>query len=80
MTQFRSALFVIALGTLGAVLSVTSLLISQTDVARNGVGHLIAQQLPILIFVAGMGFGVGALIAMAWLITQRLFGPDIPRA
>jgi hypothetical protein len=80
LTQFRSALLVIALGILGAGLSVTSLLMSQTDAARNGVGFLIANQLPILIVVSAMGFGAGALVAIAWLVTQRLFGPDVPRA
>lgn len=80
MTQFKSALLVIALGTLGAGLSVTSLLMGETDVARNGVAHLVANQLPILIVVSAMGFGVGALVAIAWLVTQRLFGPDVPRA
>ena len=80
MIQHRATLLVIVLGALGAGISVILLLISQTDVALTGVGNLIAEQLPVLVFVAGMGFGAGVLVATLWLITQRIFAPDAPRA
>ena len=78
MLRFKSTLLILALSTLGAGISVIVLLMTATDGFPTGTGRM--DLLPIVVFVAGMGFGAGALIAIAWLITQRLFWPDISRA
>jgi hypothetical protein len=78
VTQFRSILLMLVLGTLGAVLSASILLV--TDGAPQGYGELIAKDLPVLIVAAGMGFGTGLLAAYLWSVLLRLFAAHLPRA
>lgn len=68
----------LTLGLLGAALSVAFLLLIPTDDAAGG--RLFAQPLPIVVFVAAAGFGIGALVALLWSLTQRLFAPHVPPA
>ena len=70
----------LTLGLLGAALSVAFLLLIPTDDAAGGYGRLFAQPLPIVVFVAAVGFGIGALVAVLWSLTQRLFAPHVPPA
>ena len=78
MTPFRSILLMLVLGTLGAVLSASVLLV--TDGAPQGYAELIAKDLPVLIVAAGMGFGAGLLAAFLWSVLLRLFAAHLPRA
>jgi len=71
---------VLACGAIGAALSVALLLMIPTDGVHNGYHELIAKELPVLVFVTGMGFGIGALIALLWLFLQRLFTTHAPGA
>jgi hypothetical protein len=76
VNRLGSTLLMLACGSLGAVLSVAFLLMIPTDGA-HGLRALIADELPVLVFAAGMGFGVGVLIL--WSLLQRLFAPSAPR-
>jgi hypothetical protein len=73
-------LLTLAFGMLGALLSVFFLIVIPTDGAPAGYGQLLAEQLPTLVLVVAVGFGMGALIAIAWSLAQRLFAPSVPRA
>ncbi len=79
MNRLGSMLLMLACGSLGAVLSVAFLLMIPTDGA-HGFRALIADELPVVVFASGMGFGVGVLIALLWSVLQRLFAPSAPRA
>jgi hypothetical protein len=80
VTQFRSVALLLVLGTLGAMVSMVFLLIIPSDGVTMGYRQLIGEDLPVLVFVAGTGFGMGALIAVLWLFLQRLFAVQAPRA
>ncbi len=80
MNRLGSALLFLACGSLGAVLSVTLLLLIPSDGAPLGYRELIANDLPVLVFAAGVGFGVGLMIALLWSGLQRLFAVNAPRA
>jgi len=80
VNRLGSAFLFLACGSLGAVLSVTLLLLIPTDGAPHGYRELIAHDLPVLVFAAGMGFAVGALMALLWSILQRIFAVNAPRA
>ena len=79
MLSIKATLLMLALGTLGAVLSVAFLLIVPSDAGAIAYGRLADQQLPVIVLVAGAGFAIGSLIAMAWSIVQRAFAPASPR-
>jgi hypothetical protein len=68
----------LALGTLGAVLSVSFLLLTPSGSDPSAFGRLADQQLPVLVLVAGAGFAIGSLIAMAWAIVRRAFAVAPP--
>lgn len=80
MFPLRSTLLMLVLGTLGAGLSVAVLLMIPTDAAPADYGRSIAEQLPVLVFVGGAGFGMGILVAVVWSIAQRFFATHVPRA
>jgi hypothetical protein len=80
VNRLGSAFLFLACGSLGAVLSVTFLLMIPTDGASHGYREAIADDLPVLVIAAGMGFAVGALIALLWSVLQRLFAVNAPRA
>jgi hypothetical protein len=69
----------LACGSLGAVLSVILLLMIPTD-GGSGYRELIANDLPVLVFAVGIGFGVGMLVALLWSLLHRLFAPHAPGA
>jgi hypothetical protein len=69
----------LVLGALGAVMAVAFLLMADGG-APHGYGALIANELPVLIVAAGMGFGVGMLIALLWSVLQRLLAVNAPPA
>ncbi len=73
MTNLRSVLLMLMLGTLGAVLSVAVLLVIPTDGGPLGYKQLLANDLPVLIFAIGSGFLIGVLIAALWPVLQWLF-------
>ena len=75
MLSIKSTLLMLALGTLGAVLSVGFLLIIPSDAGSIEHSGLVDQQLPVVVLVGGAGFAIGSLIAMAWAIVQRAFAP-----
>jgi hypothetical protein len=77
VTQFRSTILVLALGVLGAVSSVSALLV--TDSTPETYAQLIATDLPVLIVVAAMGAGVGMLLALLWLGLLHHFAAPAPR-
>ena len=79
MTQARSVVLMLVLGALGAVMSVAFLLMADGGGA-HGYGALIANELPVLIVAAGMGFGAGMLVALLWSGLQRLFAVSAPPA
>ena len=79
MLSIKATLLMLALGTLGAVLAVGFLLMTPSDIAPNEYSRLADQELPVLVLVAGAGFAIGSLIAMAWAIVQRAFAPASPR-
>ena len=76
----RSALPLLTLGALGAGVSVAGLLLSSTDGSPSAYGRLVAEPLPNIVFVAAAGFGVGALVALAWSLAWRLLTPQAPPA
>jgi hypothetical protein len=80
VSQFWSTLVLLACGSVGAVLSVALLLVIPTDGAPHAYRELLSDDLPVLIFAAGLGFGVGALVALLWSLLQRFFAADVPRA
>lgn len=80
MNQFGSTLIAAACGIIGAVLAVALLLIIPTDGAHDGYWELIANDLPVLVFAVGMGFGGGVLIALLWSVLQWIFAANQPRA
>jgi hypothetical protein len=80
VNQLGSTLFILICGILGAALSVAFLLWIPTDGAAHGYRELIADELPVIVFAAGIGFGVGVLIALLWSVLQRVFAPNAPRA
>jgi hypothetical protein len=66
-------------GILGAALSIFLLhLIPAGDVAV-GFGTSIADELPALVFAGGIGFVVGALIALLWSALRRYFAISAPQ-
>jgi len=69
----------LVVGALGAVMSVAFLLMADGG-APHGYAALIANELPVLIVAAGLGFGAGMLIALLWSVLQRLFAVDAPPA
>jgi hypothetical protein len=71
---------VLACGAVGAALSVALLLMIPTDGVHNGYHELLTNDLPVLVFVTGLGFGLGVLIALLWSILQRLFAANTPGA
>ena len=75
-----AGLLIVVAGTLGAVLAVGFLLMTPSEIAPNEYSRLADQELPVLVLVAGAGFAIGSLIAMAWAIVQRAFAPASPRA
>jgi acyl-coenzyme A synthetase/AMP-(fatty) acid ligase len=75
VNRLGSAFLFLACGSLGAVLSVTFLLMIPTD-----GGELITDDLPVLVIAAGMGFAAGAMIALLWSVLQRFFAVNAPRA
>jgi len=72
--------FALACGAVGAVLSVALLLMIPTDGVHSGYHELLTNDLPVLVFVTGLGFGIGVMIALLWSILQRLFAANTPRA
>jgi hypothetical protein len=79
VNQLGLTFFVLSCGTVGAVLSVALLLIIPTDDVHNGFQELIANDLLVLVFATGMGSGIGALVALLWLVLLRLFAANAPR-
>jgi hypothetical protein len=79
MFSIRSILPVLALGLLGAVLSVSLLLIVPSGEKSMEYSQLAGQQLPVLVLVASAGFSIGGLIAITWSIVQRLLAPASAR-
>lgn len=79
MSRVGLTFLVLTCGGIGAVLSVALLLMIPTDGVHDGYRELIANDLPVLVFVTGMGFGIGALIALVWLALQWLFAANAPR-
>jgi hypothetical protein len=79
VNQLGWTLFVMAFGVVGAVLSVAFLLLLPTDGAPSGYGELIFDDLPVVMFAAGTGFVLGALIPLLWSGLQRLFPASAPR-
>jgi hypothetical protein len=80
VSRFGSAVFFLVCGVVGAVVSVTLLLMVPSDGAPLGYRELIADDLPVLVFATGMGFGLGILIALLWSVLQRIFAVNAPRA
>lgn len=76
MTPSRSVLLMLVLGILGAAVSASMLLM--TDSAPQGYGELIAKDLPVLIVAAGLGFGAGMLVALLWSALMGLLAAYIP--
>jgi hypothetical protein len=74
----KATLLMLVLGMLGAVLSVAFLLIAPSESGSIEYSRLADQQLPVLVLVAGAGFALGGVIAMAWAIVQRVFAPASP--
>jgi hypothetical protein len=77
--MMKSAVLMLALGTLGTVLSVTLLLMLPTDGTPLGLNQLLGKELPVLVFTIGVGFGFGVLIVALWPILQWLFEARVPR-
>jgi hypothetical protein len=77
--SIKATLLMLALGTLGAVVAVGFLLMTPPDADPSAYGRLADQELPVLVLVAGAGFAIGSLFAMAWAIVQRAFAPVTPR-
>jgi hypothetical protein len=73
LLSIRVTLLMLALGALGAVLSVGFLLLSPSSSDPSAFGRLADQQLPVMVFVAGAGFATGSLIALTWVILRRAF-------
>jgi hypothetical protein len=80
VTPFRSTLLLLATGMLGAGLALAVLLVIPTDAAASEYGRLLSEELPVLVFVAATGFGMGVLVAFMWGMTQRLLARHAPRA
>jgi hypothetical protein len=80
VTPFRSTLLLLATGMLGAGLALAVLLVIPTDAAPSEYGRLLSEELPVLVFVAATGFGMGVLVAFMWGMAQRLLARHAPRA
>lgn len=76
----RARLLMLALGVLGAGLSIGLLPLIPSDAGTTAYGRLIAEPLPNLIFVGAIGFGAGAVVAAAWSLACRIMAPQRPRA
>jgi hypothetical protein len=67
----------LALGGLGAGLSVALLLLTPADGAASAYDRLLAEPLPNVVFVAAAGFGMGVLIAAVWSLARRFLAAQV---
>jgi hypothetical protein len=78
--QARYAFSILALGALGASLSIGLLPLIPADAASTAYGRLLDEPLPNVVFVGAIGFGVGALVAAVWSLACRIMAPQVPPA
>ena len=67
----------LALGGLGAGLSVALLLLTPADGAPTAYDRLLAEPLPNVVFVAAAGFGMGILVVAVWSLARRILAPQV---
>ena len=80
MLRVRYAFPMLALGVLGAGLSIGLLSLIPTDAPSSAYGRLMDEPLPNVILVGAIGFGFGALVATVWSLACRIVAPQPPRA
>lgn len=81
MTNSRSVSLMLAAGLLGAILAGAALLVTASaDVAFNGYGNWVANELPVLFVVMGLGFVLGMLVVLLWSVLMKLFAEGSPSA
>ncbi len=68
-----SALVFLASGTLGAAFAVILVLLLPMDNGLVGLGARIANEAPVFVFSAIIGFVIGASIVLLWSALQWIF-------
>jgi hypothetical protein len=72
MLRSRDAFPMLALGVLGAGLSIGLLPLIPADAPSSAYGRLMDEPLPNVLLVGAIGFCVGALVATVWLLACRI--------